>query len=80
MLGGRQIRKWRITEAIRILRISEGPEEIEGWEMDYNEISKNKSKYKIKVHLPNLHPRSSESEPGASGVCPVHVNFKIRIP
>lgn len=30
---GRQIGKWGIIEGIRILRIREGPEEINGWEM-----------------------------------------------
>lgn len=30
---GRQIGKWGIIEGIRILRIRERPEEINGWEM-----------------------------------------------
>lgn len=32
-MPGRQIGKWGIIEGIRILRIREGPEEINGWEM-----------------------------------------------
>lgn len=61
------------------MRISEGLEEIEGWEMDYNEIFKNKFKYKIKVYFFNFYLRFSEFELGVLGVCFVYVNFKIRI-
>ena len=50
-VGVRQIGKWGIMEGIRILRIREGPEEINGWEMDSNEICKNKSKNRIKVKI-----------------------------
>lgn len=32
-MPGRQTGKWGIIEGIRILRIREGPEEINGWEM-----------------------------------------------
>ena len=67
-----------IPETIGILRMRKGPEEFEEWEMDPSGISEYKSESKIKLHIPDLHPRSTESEPGMLGVYPVNVFLKIK--
>lgn len=46
--------------------------------MDPSGISEYKSESKIKLHIPDLHPRSTESEPGMLGVHPVNVCLKIK--
>lgn len=55
-----------IPEAIGTLRMG-GPQEFEEWERDPTGVSTYKSENKIKLHIPDLHLRSTESEPETLG-------------